>query len=385
MPPAQTGLATCTLLTFRDAGYPVDIFSSYASTHEYLLGISDMRLQGSLVRVFDASTLPLARSQGEYRGQLFVVGNSHHNAAITVQLRQARHFPSSTPLHLYIHDPCLLNLCFRVSRAENIDFRKTLCASYGLSMSRSFDFEDLIADKIYGVRSLFSDVKVSSVIVNSKAAAAMIATELPNVPVHVMFLPVLPVQVASPIKRVPGNFRIGSFGLAHEFKQTELISAAFQTIRKTIPNATLVLAGFEVGQYAAAHGLRPEDGYEVHDTPDDEQFDALLNSVDVAVQLRRHNLGENSGPIARLLEIGKPVVVSNIGSFAELGQAVRLIDSNRCTATQLADVIVQERSQSQERRKAIEEYRKACSTQVFCRKLEEIIPARARARLMEAS
>jgi glycosyltransferase involved in cell wall biosynthesis len=223
------------------------------------------------------------------------------------------------------------------------------------------------------------------VIVNSRAAAAMIRAELPNVPVHVMFLPTLPAQVASPIKRVPGNFRIGSFGLANEFKQTELVSAAFQVIRKTIPNSTLVLAGFDVGTYAAAHGLRPKDGYEVHDSPDDEQFDALLGSVDVAVQLRRHNLGESSGPIARLLEMGKPVVVSNVGSFAELGQAVRLIDSNRCTATELADIIVQERSQSQERRKAVEEYCKARSTQVFCRKLEEIIPARSRARLMEAS
>jgi glycosyltransferase involved in cell wall biosynthesis len=385
MPPSQTGIATCTLLTFRDAGYPVDIFSSYATTHEYLLGISDIRLRGSPIRVFDASTLPLARSQGEYRGQLFVVGNSHHNAAITVQLRQGRHFPSSTPLHLYIHDPCLLNLCFRVSRAENTDFRKTLCASYGLSMNRSFDFEDLVTDKICGVRPLFSDVKVSSVIVNSKAAADMITTELPNVPVHVMFHPILPVHVASPIKRVPGNFRIGSFGLANKFKQTELVTAAFQTIRKTIPNSTLVLAGFEVGPYATAHGLRPEDGYEVYDSPDDEQFDALLDSVDVAVQLRRDNLGESSGPIARLLAIGKPVVVSNVGSFAELGQAVRLIDSNRCTATELADIIVQERSQSQDRRTAIEEYRKVRSTEAFCRKLEEIIPARSMARLMEAS
>jgi glycosyltransferase involved in cell wall biosynthesis len=47
-----------------------------------------------------------------------------------------------------------------------------------------------------------------------------------------------------------------------------------------------------------------------------------MRQVDVAVQLRSRNLGESSGVVPQLLQLGKPVVVSAIGSFTEFGEAV---------------------------------------------------------------
>ena len=58
---------------------------------------------------------------------------------------------------------------------------------------------------------------------------------------------------------------------------------------------------------------------------------------DIAVQLRRSNLGESSGVVPTLLALGIPTIVSPIGAFAEYGDAVLSFDGYDPVA--LADLL----------------------------------------------
>ena len=64
-----------------------------------------------------------------------------------------------------------------------------------------------------------------------------------------------------------------------------------------------------------------------------------MAGVDVAVQLRAHNLGESSGVVPQLLALGVTTIVSNIGSFREYGDAVVTVDAE-IADQQLADVML---------------------------------------------
>ena len=83
------------------------------------------------------------------------------------------------------------------------------------------------------------------------------------------------------------------------------------------PKARLVIAGFDALPFAQHFNLTPERGYEIHNSPSDRKFASLLASVNVAVQLRKQNLGESSGVMARLAGVDVPVITSPGGGFEE--------------------------------------------------------------------
>jgi glycosyltransferase involved in cell wall biosynthesis len=200
----------------------------------------------------------------------------------------------------------------------------------------------------------------------------MITKELPEVPVHVLFHPVLP-TLKKRASWPNSALRIGSFGIPDEAKRTGDIIEAFAIVRKSHPNATLVIAGYQARRYGELKGLRSEDGIEVVDSPTDDSFDDLIESVDVAVQLRLMNVGESSGPISRLIEAGKPTIVSDIGSFPEFGDAVRILEKASEPAA-LAEAIIEEAHPTSSRLQAINAYRMQHTPRVFCDLLADIIP-----------
>jgi hypothetical protein len=122
-------------------------------------------------------------------------------------------------------------------------------------------------------------------------------------------------------------------------KRTDLVIAAAKELTRRAVPVRLVLAGYECAHWALRHAdeLRGLD-VEARDMPSDCQFVDAMSSVDVAVQLRMRNLGESSGPVHELLALGRNVIVSDIGSFRELGKAVRTIPLDASAST-LADVI----------------------------------------------
>jgi glycosyltransferase involved in cell wall biosynthesis len=93
-------------------------------------------------------------------------------------------------------------------------------------------------------------------------------------------------------------------------------------VRERVPDARLLLVGeagsrFDLDARLGSLDLPPEALLRVQHV-DEARFVALMAACDVVVSLRAPTMGETSGSVVRALSLGKPVVVSDLGWFAEL-------------------------------------------------------------------
>jgi glycosyltransferase involved in cell wall biosynthesis len=121
---------------------------------------------------------------------------------------------------------------------------------------------------------------------------------------------------------------LGSYGFVTPAKRLEVMLGALRRLREERlaagqPAPVLLLAGdvspyYDLDAVLAAHG---GDGV-VHrgglSLPD---FLRAMDLADVAINLRYPTSGETSGTLMRLLGLGKAVVVTDAGSFAELPES----------------------------------------------------------------
>src|SRR5204862_2869295 len=98
--------------------------------------------------------------------------------------------------------------------------------------------------------------------------------------------------------------------------------------RATHPDARLLLVGAEAPGFDLAGRLERLglDGKGVIREPyvEEERLWALMRACDACVLLRAPTMGETSGSAIRTLSLGKPLVVSDVGWFAELPDDVAL-------------------------------------------------------------
>jgi glycosyltransferase involved in cell wall biosynthesis len=115
---------------------------------------------------------------------------------------------------------------------------------------------------------------------------------------------------------------IGCVGHLVPSKRIGQLLTAFARLRRTFPATVLVLAGASRGLQIEARmeqlGLRAGDDVLVLGHVDEDRLWAVLAACDVCVSLRWPTMGETSGSVIRALGLGKPLVVSDVGWFAEL-------------------------------------------------------------------
>jgi glycosyltransferase involved in cell wall biosynthesis len=110
-------------------------------------------------------------------------------------------------------------------------------------------------------------------------------------------------------------------GYLNAAKRVPQLLEAFERVRRRFPRALLVLAG----SAAPDVKLDPEslgDGVLRLDHLDEARLWRLLDDADVCVSLRWPTMGETSGMAIRALSVGTPLVVSDVGWFAELPDEV---------------------------------------------------------------
>jgi glycosyltransferase involved in cell wall biosynthesis len=95
----------------------------------------------------------------------------------------------------------------------------------------------------------------------------------------------------------------------------------FARFRESHPGARLLIVGaaapgIDLELRVEAAGL--EEAVAWHDYVDESRLWALMRGVDAVVSLRSPTMGETSGTVIRALTLGKPIVVSDVGWFAEL-------------------------------------------------------------------
>jgi glycosyltransferase involved in cell wall biosynthesis/SAM-dependent methyltransferase len=120
---------------------------------------------------------------------------------------------------------------------------------------------------------------------------------------------------------------VGVFGFLKPYKRIAESLRAFRRLLRLHPAAKMILVGephpelklqsliqsLGIGAHVRVLGFRPI-----------EEFVGYMAACDIVLNLRYPTVGENSGTLMRALGLGKAVVVSDIGSFSELPDAICL-------------------------------------------------------------
>jgi glycosyltransferase involved in cell wall biosynthesis len=117
------------------------------------------------------------------------------------------------------------------------------------------------------------------------------------------------------------GLRFASFGFITPAKRLDVALRAFARLRREIaPGAVYYLVGEVSPYYDLAGLLTPEisDGVVLVGRTELPEFLEHMAAADVAINLRYPSAGETSGTLIRLLGMGKAVIVSNTGAFAEI-------------------------------------------------------------------
>ncbi len=118
-----------------------------------------------------------------------------------------------------------------------------------------------------------------------------------------------------------GTTLIGVFGFLKPYKRIAESLRAFRRLLRVDANARLVLVGDphpELDLENLLRGLGLEDSVRVLGfISREEDFHGYLEACDIVLNLRYPTVGESSGTLLRALSLGKPVLVSDIGSFRE--------------------------------------------------------------------
>jgi glycosyltransferase involved in cell wall biosynthesis len=125
-----------------------------------------------------------------------------------------------------------------------------------------------------------------------------------------------------------GDPLIGCFGHLNMNKRIPQLLEAFSLLRERRPGARLLLVGEATERFDLDRRLErlalDEDALIRESYVPEDRFRSLMAACDVLVNLRSPTMGETSGSVIRGLALGKPVLVSDVGWFAELPDGVAL-------------------------------------------------------------
>ena len=165
-------------------------------------------------------------------------------------------------------------------------------------------------------------------IVHNHFTADRVHASRPGVPIevvpHHLSLDALPTGGGKAVRERWGiaddELLIASFGFVTPQKRLEVTLRAFAELRGSHPESRFLIAG-EISPYYDLDALFAQglgEGVVVTGRLPLADLLAAMDACDVAVNLRYPTGGETSGTLIRLLGMGKPVIVSNHGSFAEI-------------------------------------------------------------------
>ena len=157
---------------------------------------------------------------------------------------------------------------------------------------------------------------VHSHYVETRAAEAGYAGPIWRVP-H----PAWPMPDVAPAD-VEGRPLFGCFGHVNASKRVPQVLEAFAAVRRRHPHAKLLLVGSASARYDTKRLVG--EGVERIDYVDEQRLWSLMAACDACISLRAPTMGETSGSAIRALSLGRPLVVSDLGWFAELPDSVAL-------------------------------------------------------------
>src|SRR5436305_15143545 len=166
-------------------------------------------------------------------------------------------------------------------------------------------------------------VIVHNQVTRDRVLASRPLTRIATIPHHLSLagLPAMSEAAArSERGSAPGDFVVATSGFLTASKRPEVLLRAFARLRREVPGARLWIVGEVSPHFDFDRVLTPElrTGVTVTGRLEIDRFLLYMRACDVAVWLRHPAAGETSGTVVRLLGMGKPLIVNETGSFAEI-------------------------------------------------------------------
>ena len=346
LPPDQTGIAAYGL-SMAKASKKIDVVGRFDSLRDY----EEIKSSG-VNNVFSEVMLPYLPLKVNYVGKLFVFGNSKHHE---FSLRSAIHSKGEKGRALYLHEG---QLFWMFAHHLNNDVEKVkdfICTWYpylkndARNKNTLSDLSDFMESQRIGcIRPLVEMTGIRKIFVNNECARDWIVGEFTGnafegLIVKVLFHPIpefARVQVDEQLKKFArGRLIVGSFGIPRDSKQSEDVICAVKHLNEIGIASVLVLAGYKAQSFVSHFGLAKDFIYVV-DAPSDEKLFSLMNTVDVAVQLRKRQHGESSGCISQLLGLNKKIVTTEGFVSNDIAKVCTVIPSNS-DSIKIAEAITQ--------------------------------------------
>ena len=283
--------------------------------------------------------------QAAYTAVIYQLGNNPAHAYILDHLApptqpQPKSYqpPSSAPGICILHDVTLQHLHrWRAARDGPAGFRayrEEMARRYGTTGAAAADAfaanRDAPATGVDFPLCEHAIERSRAVIVHSRYARDQLLAHCPDAPVTVVphGVPLLPHgerAAARAALGLPGGaFVVAAVGNLIPEKRLEVALRAFARALFRLPaglDALFVIAGAASEHYSPAefvrlHGLDPV--VRQLGAVDAATFEALLVAADACVNLRWPTGGETSGSLLRALAAGRPTLVTDAGSFAEV-------------------------------------------------------------------
>ena len=192
----------------------------------------------------------------------------------------------------------------------------------------------LLNNNIYGIKIILSLTNITNIIVNNDKSEKLILNEIKGteydnkINIIKMFLPIEKLNkenIKKQYNKLPDNIYIGSFGQLDSVKCSDTIIKAINILNKKYNNKIkLVVSGYNAKDYI--NNIKDKtltENIMCFETKDTEDFISLMNSVDIAIQLRNNTIGESSGVINQLLGLNKKIIATKGFVSKELSKSVR--------------------------------------------------------------
>lgn len=265
---------------------------------------------------------------------LYQMGNSPAHAYI---YRRALAEPGIVVLHdLVLHH---LVAWLTLNRGDTAGYAAAMQDAYGAEGARLAEREALGLEGLDRFAYPLSERVAQTargVIVHSRYVGDRVKRMAPDVPVAQIPHEMPPIAVQDPaaaraaLGLASDALLVGTFGNLGPAKRTPILLEAVQTVRERFPKLELALVGavspnLDLEGLCELLGLK--DAVRMLGHLPFARFQTAMAAMDVCVNLRYPTAGETSGAVLRMMAQAKPVVVSNVGWFAELpSDAVAKID-----------------------------------------------------------
>jgi glycosyltransferase involved in cell wall biosynthesis len=326
LPPQRSGIAD----------YSAELLPALARRCEIVLitddgKVGDAKLAASFP-VEPEARLPELLRTGACDLALYQLGNNpdYHGGIY----RRLRRTPGVVVLHEYVLHHLIRELT--LSAGDGAGYVEALRYSYGTTGEilgrRSVERHIPLDPFRYPLFEPAADA-ARALIVHNRTTAERVRTSRPEARIaivpHHLSLTGVPTtsaeQARARLAIAPQDFVVATFGFVTPAKRAPVLLRAFARLRSELPaeraaRARLLL----VGEVSPSYNLDAEwpaelrPGVTVVGRLPLDRFLLHMVACDVAVNLRHPSGGETSGTLVRLLGLGKPVLATDTGSFAEI-------------------------------------------------------------------